>query len=234
MRMITLKLPWEGAYLDAGLPLLLESWEQLRATGAQFVVRQMVSFWDYLDEQRDVLEQAGMTLFQEKQSYLWNPNAPVGVSERLNFRSVEQSGEAAFVEAIRRVTYGVVDREIQAMGSEEAAQQLFMILKEDTTFKPEWAHLAYNSQGELVGLVAPVGMLDVEDEGSIGYIGVTPEQRGQGYIHDLLAKGMLVLQKAGILAVYSDTDSENIAMRRAFERAGHSSYNKIWLYRGRL
>lgn len=234
MRMMTLKLPWEGPYLDIGMPLLLESWEKLKSSEARYVVRQLMSFWDYLDEQRELLELAGMSLLQEKQGYLWKPSQPVTVPERLSFRSVEQTGETAFLEAMQKVTTGVVDREIQAMGSEKVAQQLFMILKEDTVFHPAWAQLAYDTQGELVGLVTPVGMLDLADEGSVGYIGVTPEQRGHGYIHDLLRKGMAILQSAGVQAVYSETDSENGAMRGAFERAGHQPDYQVWLYRGRL
>jgi ribosomal protein S18 acetylase RimI-like enzyme len=234
MRLIALQLPWDDRYLEVGLQLLLESWEQLKASRGQYVLRQLVSFWDYLDEQREVLEHAGMTLLQEKQSYLWSPRGPVEVPERLNFRSVAQAGEPAFVEAIRRVTIGVMDREIQAMGGEEAAQQLFEILKEDNIFKEEWAQLGYDSQGKLVGLVAPVGMPDAKGEGSIGYIGVTSEQRGRGYIHDLLAKGMSVLLTAGFKTVYAETDNENAAVRHALELAGYRPYCQLWLYRGKL
>lgn len=96
------------------------------------------------------------------------------------------------------------------------------------------AQLAYNHQGELVDLVAPVRMLDASQEGSIGYIGIVPEQRGRGYIHDLPAKGMAVLRSAGIKRIYSEADSRNTAMLRAFERAGHQPAGTVWLYRSKL
>jgi RimJ/RimL family protein N-acetyltransferase len=234
LRMIFFKLPWERDYLDVGLQLLLESWEKLRATDARYVVRQLSSAWDYLDEQREVFEHAGMSLLQEKHAYLWRPTEPVTVPERLIYRTLAQVGESAYVQAIRQVTTGTLDREIQAMGGAKAARQLFVILKEDTFFEPEWLQLAYDSEGELIGLVAPVRMLDNEEEGSIGYIGVVPEKRGRGYIHDLLAKGMAISQSVGVLMVYSEVDSENNPIRWAFERAGHETAGFVWLYRGTL
>ena len=234
LRLIAFKLPWEGDYLGVGLTLLLESWEKLRRHGVRFVLRQLYAHWDYLDEQREVMEHAGMRLLQKKLTYQWNPGEHVSVPARLTFESVESVGEPDFLEAIRLVTAESPDREIVALGVKNAAETLFGILKEDTVYRPGWAQLAYDPEGSLVGLVAPVGMPDAEDEGSIGYIGVVPEQRGKGYAHDLLARGMTVLQSAGFTTVYSETDAQNQAMIRAFERAGHRPGGRLWLYRARL
>jgi ribosomal protein S18 acetylase RimI-like enzyme len=234
VRMIFLTLPWESNYGDVGLQLLHGSWEQLRATGVHYIVRQLASDWDYLEEQREVFDHAGMFLLQEKQVYLCRITEPVAVPDRLIYRPLSLVGESAYVHAIHQVTAGVLDREIQAMGGAEAAGKLFNILKEDTFFEPDWLQLAYNPEGELVGLVAPVRSLDVEEEGSIGYIGVVPEKRGQSYIHDLMAKGMAVLFTAGIQVVYSEVDSDNNPMCRAFESAGHEPVGSLWLYRGNL
>src|SRR5947207_1973842 len=50
----------------------------------------------------------------------------------------------------------------------------------------------------LVGLVMPTNSLTA---GTIGYIGVVPEQRGHGYSHDLLVHGTATLQAAGITMI---------------------------------
>ena len=47
-----------------------------------------------------------------------------------------------------------------------------------------------------------------------------PEQRGRGAIHDLLPKGMAILQAAGIREAYAEIDLQKAGMLRAFGRAG--------------
>ena len=69
-----------------------------------------------------------MALLQEKQVFLCGPGGPVETPDRLTFRSYREVGEHAFVEAIRRVTEGTRDREIQALGGPQAAAVLLEIM----------------------------------------------------------------------------------------------------------
>ena len=56
---------------------------------------------------------------------------------------------------------------------------------------------------------------------TIGYIGVVPEQRGRGYVDDLLAEMMWMLSElAPGEEVGADTDFANVPMAAAFARAG--------------
>jgi RimJ/RimL family protein N-acetyltransferase len=55
----------------------------------------------------------------------------------------------------------------------------------------------------------------------IGYIGVVPEQRGHGYVDDLLAEGTALLADQGAEVVKADTDTGNVPMAAAFARAGY-------------
>ncbi len=58
----------------------------------------------------------------------------------------------------------------------------------------------------------------------IGYIGVVPEHRGQGYVDDLLAAGTDTLRRAGAEQVRADTDIHNVPMAAAFRRAGYAEF----------
>jgi RimJ/RimL family protein N-acetyltransferase len=64
-------------------------------------------------------------------------------------------------------------------------------------------------------------------EGTIHYIGVLPEHRGQGYIIDLLQEATETLKSIGVWRIFSDTDINNFPMRNAFEKVGYSVWRKI-------
>jgi RimJ/RimL family protein N-acetyltransferase len=235
LRMIFFKLPWEGDYLSTGLQLLLESWERLSRSGGRHIVRRLVSSWDYLEEQIEVLEYTGMSLFQEKKVFLLRLGDVIEYNQnRLVYRSLADMSEMEYVDAIRMITAGTSDREIQEIGGEQAAPQLFAILKEDTVFEPEWLQLAYEPDGDLAGLVAPVRMRDSDEEGAIGLIGVIPEKRGLGYSDDLLRRGRTILRAVGVTYIYAETDLDSTAMRRALEKAGYQEIETVWLYRGKV
>lgn len=78
----------------------------------------------------------------------------------------------------------------------------------------------------LVGLIQPLLYLDDRREGrpmgTIGYIGVVPEQRGKGYSADLLTRVTRRLMTAEVWRIFCDTDTENAPMIAAFERFGYA------------
>jgi RimJ/RimL family protein N-acetyltransferase len=92
--------------------------------------------------------------------------------------------------------------------------------------------LVAHRAGSAVGYVA---VASDDDWGStIVHIGVIPEQRGNGYIHDLIAAGTAAAQKAGIQMMLSDVDVLNQPMVNAMRRAGHRDDHRpwhIWVYR---
>ncbi len=74
--------------------------------------------------------------------------------------------------------------------------------------------------GDLVGLVMPTV---APSFGTIGYVGVVPEQRGHGYVNDLLARGTRTLLGTGASVLRADADLDNAPMAAAFIRAGWQS-----------
>ncbi|WP_020580217.1 GNAT family N-acetyltransferase [Actinopolymorpha alba] len=166
-------------------------------------------------------ERAGLSFFVERLSYRWSrADGLPKRTDRLVFRPVE---DAEFVEVLRRLLDGTLDahsrRDVERHGLEQAAR----IQLEDLRWFPsprEWWQLAFTPEGELVGLIVPARnhALPV-----IGYIGVVPEQRGRGYVDDLLAEMTWRLADASGAEeeIAADTDLGNTPMAAAFTRAGY-------------
>ena len=84
-----------------------------------------------------------------------------------------------------------------------------------------WWRLAYDAEGKLIGF----GIPSVNNGGPVvGYLGVLPEHRGQGYINDLLAEITHQLAETGADRIRADTDFGNVPMAKAFERGGYRNF----------
>jgi ribosomal protein S18 acetylase RimI-like enzyme len=91
----------------------------------------------------------------------------------------------------------------------------------------KWWRLAYDPGRSLVGLVQPG---QNESGATIEWIGVVPEQRGRGYVHEVLAGGMAVLSAAGADTIRADTHIRNRAMQRALRHTGFDRIGQRWWY----
>ena len=227
-----LDLDWDGDHLSVGVPLLRYVLGEARALGSKKIVHvldapPMYPWWQEAPEKRvELLENAGFTMRRETNRFEWRrEDALPAVPKRLAFRTLEEVGEEAFVEAMARVSEGTLDRAIrderERVGPEEAARGWFF----EESGKPEhdasWWRLAYDKPGgELVGLVMPAKPVAM----TINYIGVVPEHRGKGYVDDLLALGTATLHEAGPESITADTDARNKPMAAAFERAGWARF----------
>ena len=85
----------------------------------------------------------------------------------------------------------------------------------------DWWRLAYTAQGSLVGLAIPSRNAD---GAVVGYLGVVPEMRGNGYVDDLLAEITHLLAAEGEERIHADTDLANEPMAAAFRRAGYRNF----------
>jgi len=227
--LVLLDVPWDD--ISAGELLLRRALDEARDLGAGELgyvldAPPMWPQWQRHPEERVALLQgAGFSLKRETIRFEWRSGGTsLSVPGRLAFRSLEEVGEAAFVDAVVRVSEGTLDREIRSereeYGPEKAGRELFD-MESNLEHDPSWWHLAYTSEGELAGLImasknptSPV----------IGYIGVVPEHRGQGYVDDLLAAGTDTLRRAGAEQVRADTDIHNVPMAEAFRRAGYTEF----------
>ncbi|MEV0383590.1 GNAT family N-acetyltransferase [Nonomuraea sp. NPDC050643] len=167
---------------------------------------------------------AGLTEELERLRYAWT-SAEAEVpepSERLVFRGDDD--DEAFVAAFARVAAGSLDFHTrQALTTMDPMTQArqdvsdYRLLEGDR----EWWRLAYDEGGDLVGVALP----SANNAGPVvGYLGVVPERRGQGYADDLLGEITRFHAARGAQRIVADTDAENVPMARAFERAGYRNF----------
>ena len=190
---------------------------------------------DYMPDwqvRRTLFESAGMPLFQEKEGYRWTPDEPPAARPCvLTFRSIEETGADAFVPVMGRATRGTLDRQdrlyADLVGEEAWGREMLGYLRDEDA--PSWL-LAFDRDGEgdrAVGYVM-LGTFDEPDRGTIVHIGVVPEARGRGYVHELLAELDRHARRRGFAHVVSDADIRNAPMHAALERAGHRSAATPW------
>ncbi|UBU17681.1 GNAT family N-acetyltransferase [Nonomuraea gerenzanensis] len=167
---------------------------------------------------------AGLTDELERLRYEWTPaDAPVPEpSDRLVFR--EDDDDEAFVAAFMRVAVGTLDHHtrqaLTGMGPEAQAREDVGDYR-SMPGERAWWRLAFDKAGELVGVALP----SANNAGPVvGYLGVVPEQRGHGYVDDLLAEITRFHAGRGVQRIVADTDTGNVPMARAFERAGYRNF----------
>lgn len=169
---------------------------------------------------RQAAARAGLTDELERLQYEWLPGAGVPpASGRLTFSP--EPDDQVFLAAFRRVAEGSLDvqtrREVAAVGADRQARE-DMDIYLGLGGHRDWWRLAHAPDGGLAGLAIP----SRNTEGPVvGYLGVVPELRGHGYVDDLLAEITRFHAVAGAQCIRADTDTTNLPMAAAFDRAGY-------------
>jgi GNAT superfamily N-acetyltransferase/RimJ/RimL family protein N-acetyltransferase len=233
--LVLLDVPWDGEYISVGTRLLEGVLEEARALGAEEIEHVVddppmrPQFQDHPERRVELLEDVGFTFRRETERFEWCGGQLPAVPRRLSFRTLEEVGEDAFVEAMKEVSEGTLDREIRGererLGAQRAAREFFEDARRVEQDPDRW-QLAYAPDGELVGLVMPAeppGFL------TVFYVGVVPGMRGRGYVDDLLTSGTATLLEAqrregNDKPLRADTDVANEPMAVAFERVGWSRF----------
>ena len=245
--MILFFLHCDSNYLEVSQALLEHSFAILRSLGVSKVKWNFDSanFWDEIlcsyphwQQQQELAQRTGMSLRQEKVNYSHRFSAHTAAPfvPELTYRTLQEVGESVYIEAIRQVMQGTLDRSDAQLcrlhGPEQAARHFFDNIREDMTYEPRLWKLGYTSErstkGALMGLVTPLKMWG--DIGTLGYIGVVPEHRGKGYGAALLQQGAADLQAEGIQRIIADTDALNLPMQRVFEKADYELQGRSWAY----
>ena len=234
--LVLFEVHWEGDHAGVGTRLLGDVLDEARRLGADRIERVLDTppmrpqFQHHPGKRLEVLEGAGFAFRRETDRFRRRGEEPPPVPGRLSFRTLEEVGEAAFVDAMMRVSEGALDREIREertrLGPLWAARDFFEDARR-VEHDPSWWRLAYDGPGgDLAGLVMPAeppGFL------TIFYVGVVPEMRGRGYVDELLAAGTAALlgaraQGGGEKPLWADTDVTNAPMAAAFGRAGWTRF----------
>jgi RimJ/RimL family protein N-acetyltransferase len=164
---------------------------------------------------------AGLTAVTDRLRYEWRPE--YGLPKRSTRLRFEPADDEAFVDVFARVSHRSLDaataREVARLGAEGAARADLESYK-SMQGERSWWRLAYAGD-DLVGFAMPSA-----NAGGpvVGYVGVVPEQRGHGYVDDLLAEITHVLAETGAERIRADTDFGNVPMAKSFERQGYRNF----------
>jgi RimJ/RimL family protein N-acetyltransferase len=180
-----------------------------------------------------LLEASGYELVRD--GLRWLLSAPgAGTSDGpLTFRTLPEVGEDAFVDAIAATFEGTADAEltldVEQRGAREAARR-YLEDHQSLEHEPEWFELGYDGDalaGVIMGARNPTSAV-------IAYVGVVPERRGRGLAAALVRRGTARLAAAGATEIRGDCDRDNVAMARAFERAGYAQFARRRAFRHAL
>ena len=176
---------------------------------------------------RDAAARAGLTDELERIRFEWTPDAGLPRSSgRLVFRP--EPDDDAFLDMFRQIAVGSLDvitrREVAALGAARQARDdmgIYLAMPGER----DWWRLAYTAGGGQPG--QPVGMILPNRNSSgavVGYLGVVPGMRGRGYINDLVAETTRFHAGRGEPRIGATTDTTNLPMAAAFERAGYRAW----------
>ena len=230
---------WDEDDLASGRALLTKLHELARGLGSDTLNHHVDSppgppqYQENDDARVRLLEDCGYELLRD--GLRWRltmpPSPAAGQPSSLTFRSLPEAGEDAFVDAITRTYAGTRDtwlaRNVEELGPARAAREDFDDAK-GLEYEPGWWELAYTEAGELAGVI-----MATCNRGTavIYYVGVVPEQRGRGIAAQLVRRGTEHLAATGVDEIRGDCDVGNVAMVKAFERAGYERFARRRSYR---
>ncbi|NEE03146.1 GNAT family N-acetyltransferase [Phytoactinopolyspora halotolerans] len=168
----------------------------------------------------DAAVAAGLTPLVERYRYRWTPDCGLPARPgRLEYRP-EPDDDVIF-DVFRRINDGSLDAHVRQTiaesGLDASAQQELDYLRWMPSPR-DWWRLAYTPGGDLVGLTAPCHH---HADPLIGYVGVVPEHRGNGYAYDLLVEATHLLVAEGADRIVAGTDVTNTPMASTFAKAGY-------------
>lgn len=208
-------------YIETGKQLIHESLAKLKESDFTSVEYHLYDHGDNASAYQSLFVSQGFNITQEKRSFEACQMNQSDQPQRLYYKCIQEVGEDTFIEAIESVTVGTLDRDdiesVSQNGSTKAARMYFELLKE-IDFNRSWWRLAYDVEGRFVGLVVPQRF----DEacGAINYIGVAPDQRGNGYVYDLLREASNVMLEAGLKTLIAEIDIQNQPLDDALRKLG--------------
>ena len=168
-----------------------------------------------------------------KTPFYWEPGCPEPPAEpSLCF---EAAPDEWLRTAIGRVIETGTDESdkynVPRIGVAAAVQELYDLLPLYFDRPLNWWRLARSHVNEAVGFVLPVLFKEArfwkegKPQGTIFYMGVLPEFRGQGHALELVHEATRLFVAAGCWRIFCDTGTDNTPMVRAFRQAGYVERN---------
>ncbi|MFI6320236.1 GNAT family N-acetyltransferase [Nonomuraea sp. NPDC050556] len=174
-------------------------------------------------------EKAGLEFHVERLNLRWEPEYGLPPrSTRLTF--TEAADDALLLGLLEHILEGSLDawdrKELLSRDVKDVAAEGLQQVADMPGGRDRW-RLAYDADGELVGMVMPTHN---GSSATIGYIGVDSRHRGHGYAYDLLAEAMHIFADEGQPFITDNTDVGNFPMAAIFDRIGYKVTGKRMIF----
>jgi ribosomal protein S18 acetylase RimI-like enzyme len=230
---------WNDEDLSAGQAMLSKAHELAAELGADALAHSVDSppaspqYQENQDARIRLLTEAGYGLLRDGLRWRYSGSSPEEERQErsLVFHPLPEVEEEAFIAAIASTYEGTRDswlsRSIDEHGPLGAAQADFRDAQV-MEHLPGWWELAYTEDGEVAGVIMAARN---PSTAVIYYVGVVPGQRGRGLAPRLVRRGTEQLLESGATEIRGDCDLDNVAMVKAFERAGYEQFARRRTYR---
>ncbi|NUT36947.1 MAG: mycothiol acetyltransferase [Hamadaea sp.] len=216
---------------DTGAALLRHAADLARSLGAQTqghvldTPAQAPQFQRDPQLREELLTGAGFTIARDGCRFLWTAGDPMPAQDaRLHWRSMADLGQAPFVDlladALADTKDSIFQAEIAELGLRGAAERNLADMLE-LDHQPGWFEIGYDEQDQPVAASLPAR---TPGSAVIGLVAVASAGRGRGYATSVVARGTQLLAAAGATEISGDCDASNIAMFKAFQRAGYHNF----------
>lgn len=223
---------------DTGHALLTQAADLARSLGASAqghvldTPSQAPQFQRDPDTREAVLTANGFTVSRDGLRFLWRAGDQIPAQdERLRWRSLAQLGEAPFVDLLADTFTDTKDAiflaEIAEHGLRGAAERNIAEMLE-LDHEPDWFEIGYDRDDRPVAISMPARN---PTAAVIGLVGIATAARGQGYATAVVARGTAILAASGATEIRGDCDATNIAMSKAFQRAGYHTFANRKVFR---
>lgn len=223
--------------LQLGKLLLIEMIRIIKLNGGKILEYHLYSKNNVnFNEFQVLFDSFNFKKIQEKKSFNYSKDfIKHNYNRKLIYKSLKEVGEDAFIEAIELVSEKTLDVEdeinIKKIGAKNAAMEYYQILKE-IDYNEDWWLLAYHEDDHLVGLVVPQKFSDTL--GAINYIGVVVNERGNGYVNNLIKKATNFLIEQNVNKILADIDVSNYPLDKALNRNGYTFDGEMIVYNKEL
>lgn len=233
---------WDDESLAAGRAVLARLHEAARDLGAEALSHHVddppgaPQYQEHAEARIRLLAESGYTLLRDglRWQYAGTPSPLEQADSPLSFRTLSEVGDEAFVAAVASTYEGTRDswiaRTIEELGPLGAAREDFDYAR-TIEYEPEWWELAYTDDDALAGVTMAAKN---PSSAVVWYVGVVPAARGRGLAAHLVRRATEHLLGAGFEEIRGDCDVDNVAMVKAFERAGYEQFARRRSYQLRL
>lgn len=228
---VLLELDWAALTARRGLAVLTELTEVARSYGTRElhhvidVPAAAPQFQEHPEARERVLTTAGFTLVREAQRWRRTTDLePPPEPTALTFRPIGEVGRDQYVATLAASLHHTEDSWLTTTIAEHGlvgAAERYLVEMEEFDHDPTWFELGFDAEDRPVAVSMPARN---PSHPVVGYVGVVPEARGNGYAGAVLARITRLLLATDGTEIQGDCDHANAAMAKAFTTAGYTHF----------